>query len=85
MWRALKSRLWQRKHLPKYTFAMSLPEERDVMTKTMTFASKGELKAVIDPKGPFDFTTDGVRQAFRLQESRHIQGKVVIQVSKDVE
>ena len=51
----------------------------------MTFASKGELKAVIDPNGPFDFTTDGVRQAFRLQESRHIQGKVVIQVSKDVE
>ena len=40
---------------------MSLPEERDVMTKTMTFASKGELKAVIDPNGPFDFTTDGVR------------------------
>jgi len=82
LWRALKSRTWARSRLPKYTFAMSLPDTRDVMTKTMDYAAKGELKAVIDPKGPFSFTTEGARKAFRLQESRHIHGKVVIQVSK---
>lgn len=84
LWRALKARTWARSRLPKYTFAMSLPQERDVMTKTMDFAAKGTLKAVIDPKGPFSFTTEGARKAFRLQESRHIHGKVVVQVSKEV-
>lgn len=82
LWRVAKSRVWSRRNLPKYTFAMSLPGERSVMTKTMDFAQKGTLKAAIDPKGPFPFTTEGVRKAFRLQESRHIQGKVVIQVSQ---
>ena len=53
------------------------------MTKTMDFASKGSLKAVIDPKGPFDFTSDGIRKAFHLQESRHVHGKVVVQVRDD--
>ena len=61
---------------------MSLPKERDVMTRTMELASNGTLKAVIDPKGPFPFTTDGVREAFRLQETRHAHGKVVVQVSQ---
>jgi NADPH:quinone reductase-like Zn-dependent oxidoreductase len=82
LWRVVKSRAWSRRNLPKFTFAMSLPKERSVMTKTMNFAEKGTLKAVIDPKGPFPFTTEGVRKAFRLQESRHIQGKVVVKVSQ---
>jgi NADPH:quinone reductase-like Zn-dependent oxidoreductase len=83
LWRALKSRTWARSRVPKYTFAMSLPEERDVMTRTMNFAADGTLKAVVDPKGPFPFTTEGVRKAFHLQESRHGHGKVVVQVSND--
>jgi NADPH:quinone reductase-like Zn-dependent oxidoreductase len=78
LWRALKSRLWGRSRLPKFTFAMSLSGERDVMTRTMEFAEKGTLKAVIDPQGPFAFTTEGVRKAFRLQETRHGHGKVVV-------
>jgi NADPH:quinone reductase-like Zn-dependent oxidoreductase len=109
LWRAIKSRLWGRWRLPKYTFAMSLPDDRAFMTKTMDLASKGTLKAVIDPRGkrvnssiiagvvlqkltfdkfiilipgPFPFATEGVREAFRLQKSRHIHGKVIVQVSK---
>ena len=82
LWRAIKSRLWARKKVPKFTFAMSLPDTRDVMTKTMNYAKEGTLKAVVDPRGPFPFTTDGVREAFRVQESRHGHGKVVVQVSK---
>jgi len=81
LWRAIKSRLWGRRKLPAYTFAMSLPGDREVMTKTMQLAADGTVKAVVDTKGPFPFTTEGVREAFHLQDSRHIQGKVVVQVS----
>jgi NADPH:quinone reductase-like Zn-dependent oxidoreductase len=80
IWRALKSRLWSRSKLPKYTFAMSLDEERSHLTRTLEMARKGTIKAVVD--GPFPFTTEGIRKAFRIQESRHGQGKVIVQVSK---
>lgn len=82
LWRAIKSRTWGRWRLPGYTFAMSLPGDREVMTKTMKYGQDGTLKAVLDPAGPFDFSTEGVRKAFRLQESRHGKGKVVVQMSK---
>jgi NADPH:quinone reductase-like Zn-dependent oxidoreductase len=79
--RAIFSRTWGRSKMPKYTFAMSLSEERQVVTCTLEYASKGTLKAVLDPKGPFPFTTEGARAAFRVQESRHGHGKIVITVS----
>jgi NADPH:quinone reductase-like Zn-dependent oxidoreductase len=44
-------------------------------------AKEGKLKAVIDPAGPFPLTTQGVRQAFRLQESRHAKGKVIVKIA----
>jgi NADPH:quinone reductase-like Zn-dependent oxidoreductase len=78
LWRALKSRLWGRHRLPKYTFAMSLDVERSHLTRTFEMAGKGTLKACTDARGPFSFTTEGVRKAFRLQESRHVDGKVVV-------
>lgn len=52
--------------------------ERTHLTRTMTMAQDGTLKASMDSQGPFPFTTEGVRKAFRLQETRHIKGKVVI-------
>lgn len=39
------------------------------------------LRAVVDPAGPFPFTTDGVRAAFELHASHHARGKVVIDVA----
>lgn len=81
LWRGIKSRLWARNRLPKYTFAMALDSERSHLTRTMNMAKSGTLKACIDTRGPFPFTTEGVRNAFRLQESRHVNGKVVITVS----
>ncbi|CAJ1957478.1 unnamed protein product [Cylindrotheca closterium] len=83
LWRYTKSRLWGRSRLPKYSFAISMPDKREVMTRTMQLAEEGSLKAVIDPKGPFPFTTEGVRNAFKLQESRHIQGKVIVETAKN--
>jgi len=82
LWRFFKSRLWGRRYLPRYTFAHSLDFERSHLTRTMNMAENGTLKAVMDSRGPFPFTTEGVRKAFRLQETRHVHGKVVIQVPK---
>lgn len=78
LWRAIKSRLWGRRTMPKYSFAHSLQFERTHLTRTMTMAQEGTLKASMDSQGPFPFTTEGVREAFRLQETRHIKGKAVI-------
>lgn len=81
LWRAIKSRVWARSKLPKYTMAMSLDEERSHLTRTLELAKNGKIQAVIDPRGPFPFTTEGIRKAFRVQETRHALGKVVIEVA----
>ena len=80
--RATFSRTWGRSNVPKYTFAMSLDQDREHLNRTLRYASNETLKPVIDPQGPFPFTTEGVRKAFRLQESRHGHGKVVVKVSE---
>lgn len=83
LWKAIVSRLWTRNQLPKYSFTMAVGNTRTPATKVMEYAMNGSsLKAVVDPKGPFPLTTEGIRQAFRLQESRHAYGKVVIRVSE---
>ena len=51
---------------------------RIAATKVMEYAASGMLTAVVEC--PFPFTTDTVRKAFRLQESRLAHGKVVIRV-----
>mmetsp|Transcript_57 Transcript_57/g.85 ORF Transcript_57/g.85 Transcript_57/m.85 type:complete len:152 (-) Transcript_57:75-530(-) len=79
--RAIRSRTIARSKLPKYTFAMSLPETRQVMTRTMDLAAKGDVQGCVD--GPYGFTTEGVRRAFRKLESRQAKGKVVIRVAEN--
>jgi len=82
--KALSSRTWNRWRLPKYTFAFSLPSTRDCVTRTFELAKENrKLRAVVDPRGPFPLTTDGVRAAFRVQEGRHVRGKVVVHVADD--
>merc|ERR1711862_166509 len=78
LFRAIYSRLSGRSKLPAYTFAHSLDNDVDIMRETMKLASEGKLKACIDDRGPFEFTSEGAQSAFQLQESRHIRGKVVI-------
>jgi len=78
LWRALYSRAWKRSSLPSYTYAMSLDNDIDILNQTLFLASADNLEACIDPRGPFNFTTEGVQEAFKVQESRHAQGKVVI-------
>jgi hypothetical protein len=64
--------------LPGYSFAMALCDECTPAMKVMEYAASRMLTAVVEC--PFPFTTDAVRKAFRLQESRHAHGKIVIRV-----
>jgi NADPH:quinone reductase-like Zn-dependent oxidoreductase len=79
LWRAVYSRWFGvRSKLPSYTFAMSLDIDRSIMRDTLNLAKEGKIQACVDQRGPFAFTTDGVKEAFEIQESCHIHGKVVI-------
>jgi NADPH:quinone reductase-like Zn-dependent oxidoreductase len=81
LWKAFISRTWYRRRLPAYTMGLVIPMERRRASRPMELAEDGQLKAVVDPEGPFPFTTQGVRDAFRKQQSRHAHGKVVIRVA----
>lgn len=83
LFRACTSRTMSRFSLPKYSYVLALPSTSDIVTRTLTLASENRLVPSIDAQGPFPFTTDGVRDAFRLQGSRHAKGKVVITVAKE--
>lgn len=83
VWRAIISRTWHRSRLPAYSYALALPDDREVMTRTMNLAKEGKLNAVMDPRGPFPLSTKGVCQAFRVLESRHGKGKVVVHIADD--
>ena len=84
MWRFVWSRLFflNRNRFPTFTYAMGLPDSREVVTDTLQLAYNGTLKAIVD--GPYPMTTTGVREAFSKMESRHGRGKIVIQVAKDM-
>jgi len=79
VFKAIKSRTFARKSLPKYTFAMSLPSNREPVTRALDNARSGKLNACIH--GRYDFTTDGVREAFLAQESHHAKGKVIVRIA----
>jgi 2-methylene-furan-3-one reductase len=53
-----------------------------VLKEVMALVQAGELKPVLDPKSPFPFTEEGVKAAWKLHESRHGHGKVVIEIAK---
>lgn len=82
LWRATYTRIGlSRSYLPQYSYVMGLPSTAEIVTRTLSLADQGKLVPCIDDSGPFQFTTEGVRDAFSLQASRHAKGKVVIRVS----
>lgn len=81
LYRAFYSRTMGQAKLPAYTFAMSLDNRVEIMKETLQLASENKLKACVDDRGPFDFTTEGAQAAFQLQESRRVRGKVVIRTA----
>lgn len=83
MFRALYSRSTRRTKLPSYTFAHSLFNDVEIMKETLQLASENKLKACIDDRGPFTFSTEGAQDAFQLLANRHVRGKVVIKIADD--
>jgi NADPH:quinone reductase-like Zn-dependent oxidoreductase len=81
LYRYWASRLFTRNRLPTFTQANGLPDNRAIVTRTLKLTQEGKLTAVVD--GPHEFTTEGVRKAFRTLESRHGKGKIVVKVADD--
>ena len=79
LWRYMKTRTYSRKSLPKYSYGIYLPNSRDVITRTFREVRQGKLSACFE--GPFPFTTEGVKEAFLVQKSRHAKGKVIVKVA----
>ena len=79
--RALYSRTTSRGCLPAYSYVIGLPTQRTGLDRALKLMSEGKIEACIDPSGPFPFTSEGVIQAFELQESRHVKGKAIIHVA----
>ena len=69
LWRAIYSRSVHRYSLPSFSYVFALPDAPDVVTRTLDLANEGKLQASIDSQGPFPFTTEGLRDAFKLQVS----------------
>ncbi|KAL3777846.1 hypothetical protein ACHAWO_012165 [Cyclotella atomus] len=83
LWRATYTRIgFSRSYRPQYSYVIGLPSTSDIVTRTLSLAEEGKLIPCIDDSGPFPFTTEGVRDAFRLQASRHAKGKIIIKVSE---
>jgi hypothetical protein len=73
--------------MPKYTFAMSLTDDRQAITRAMELWEQGTLEPVTHPSegdgaASFPFTTEGVRKAWEVVESHHPHGKVVTDITK---
>ena len=77
LWKAFVSRTLYRSKLPKFSFCLNLPDTHEVVTDMLEHHREGRLRPIYQT---YDFTTDGIREAFRVQESRHTPGKVVIPI-----
>lgn len=77
--------LWVRLHpsLPNWVAPEALALKPGDLKGLFEDVDQGKLKMLVDPRSPFPFTEEGVRQAFVLQKSIHAHGKVVVQISQD--
>lgn len=69
-----------RRSTPEYRIYLETIDAKK-MEPAVTMAANQELKVVIDPRGPFPFTTQGVRDAFNLHIARGGHGKIVIEIN----
>lgn len=65
----------------KFVFALGVDAEREPFTELFALIEAGEMRVVLDGGRPRAFTAEEVRAAFKLQESGHAHGKVVVQIS----
>lgn len=79
--RAIGSRVWPFNR-PRYTYHLGIAEVAQ-LGATAKAAGSEAFKVVLDSASPLPFTAEGVRTAFRLQQSRRAHGKVVVQVAAE--
>ncbi|CAB9512271.1 furan-3-one reductase [Seminavis robusta] len=79
--RSLYSKL--HRSCPKYITPKGLELKPGHLEALLEDIADKKVKVVLDPAGPFEFTTEGVRAAMKLQNSIHAHGKVVIEIAKD--
>lgn len=82
-WRSFYSKYWYRTKLPAFAFTMNLSQDTSIMEETLRLASENKIKACLDERGPFSFDALSVQQAFDIQESCHVHGKLIVSVSAD--
>jgi NADPH:quinone reductase-like Zn-dependent oxidoreductase len=67
--------------IPKYVWHNGLDIKDGVTLKEiLCHVREGKLELVLDPISPLPFTLDGIRRGFHLMNSRHANGKVVVQI-----
>jgi NADPH:quinone reductase-like Zn-dependent oxidoreductase len=68
-----------RRKSPEYRLYMDQVNKK-MMAEVVDMVSTQKFKVIVDPKGPFPFTTEGVRDAWNLHIARGGHGKIVIEV-----
>lgn len=82
-WRLLRRQLWTSMWpmVPNYKWHINGLNIRPGHLQDLgRMVQEGELKVVLDPMTPVPFETEAIRRAFKLMESRHAHGKVVVQI-----
>ncbi|CAN0021285.1 unnamed protein product [Ectocarpus fasciculatus] len=65
----------------KFAFGLGIDAKRTQFAELFALIEAGDVRVVLDGGRPRPFTTDEIRAAFKLQESGHAHGKVVVQVA----
>ena len=70
---------WNR---PRYKFVFGVSGDvRGKLEELFGLVESGDVRVVLHGGQPFPFTSEGVREAIRVQESGHAHGKVVVKIS----
>eukprot|EP00512_Aurantiochytrium_limacinum_P006238 CAMPEP_0171512934 /NCGR_PEP_ID=MMETSP0959-20130129/1907_1 /TAXON_ID=87120 /ORGANISM="Aurantiochytrium limacinum, Strain ATCCMYA-1381" /LENGTH=361 /DNA_ID=CAMNT_0012050889 /DNA_START=602 /DNA_END=1687 /DNA_ORIENTATION=+ len=67
---------------PSYKWQLDgLPDKREPLTELFKIVESQNLNIVLSENSPFPFTTEGVRAAMNLLQTRHAHGKVIVHVA----
>lgn len=66
----------------KFAFGLGIDAERSQFTELFALIEAGTLRVVLDGGSPRAFTTEELRAAFKLLESGHAHGKIVVQIAE---
>lgn len=65
---------------PVYTYHVGLSPSGGALERLADHVREGRLQPMLDPRSPFEFTYEGVREALRAQSSKKAHGKLVVEL-----